>query len=402
MVPEKDMIDDKYLAYEKAVRQVWQDGQVSLDEADMIEALRKSLNITLEEHADIERKIRKEYEKARAEGTTLSMEPSDDTKEDTKDKEAIGDLSSDELSKDLDELSKSIGELGSKILGNNLHISKTEEKVEAVTESDSPSGDALVSGSKLLEQLKSGLNTSTTPELDDELEEPGTAQDTLKSPEPEPQTEPEPDEYVDTDYEVSVEEYLDAGKEAFRAKEFKDAVRLLKKALEIEPENKEVKFFLKKIVTAVKEKKSKTPEPDIKNESSEDTDVWDKYVEEKATPLTVTDEDSVDIQKPGQIPKNRVESKTASKSEIAIADGGGDPSCTSCGGSGVCTWCKGAAKCYWCGGDGKCTKCNGTKEIEGKPCNFCSAEGTCGSCEGTGNCTWCKGTGKCNSCNPAK
>ena len=47
-----------YLAYKNALRQAWKDGIITPDESAMLDTLRKSLNISAEEHITLEKEIR--------------------------------------------------------------------------------------------------------------------------------------------------------------------------------------------------------------------------------------------------------------------------------------------------------------------------------------------------------
>lgn len=49
-----------YLAYKNALKQAWKDGKMSADESAMLDTLRKSLNISAEEHITIEKDVRTE------------------------------------------------------------------------------------------------------------------------------------------------------------------------------------------------------------------------------------------------------------------------------------------------------------------------------------------------------
>jgi hypothetical protein len=49
-----------YLAYKNALKQAWKDGKMSADESAMLDTLRKSLNISAEEHMHIEHEVRNE------------------------------------------------------------------------------------------------------------------------------------------------------------------------------------------------------------------------------------------------------------------------------------------------------------------------------------------------------
>ena len=487
------MTDKKYEAYEKAVRQVWLDGAVSLDEADMIEALRKSLNITLEEHAEIELKIRREIDSARSAGGSPKPDsepppevqsengeanlPSDSASPDEDvpgEPPSIGDLSSDDLAKDLDDLTKSIDRLGHRLgaasSGDFPSFLKKEEKddskdsmedassklasISERMQQESPGeeekgpdeGESPPGESDLLGQLKQQYeldnkeNTSRVKDIlgtEDESKLTETdAEDTAdmqkseestEAPQPIPiQDEAGPEQPPstgadedDTDEEedlVTSEDFLNAGKAAFRNKDFPNAVKHYKSALEIDSENREVKFFLKKAVTALKESKDQAPVEETapkpkkkKKKKKLKTKVEDIHEDELTEISTEETTEETTEEPPAEaetsvLPEPEVSSEehvieTGSEvQEVSEGASGSDPSCSSCGGTGTCNWCKGAQKCYWCNGSGKCTKCQGSKEIDGEPCQFCSGEGICGSCEGTGNCTWCKGTGKCNSC----
>jgi hypothetical protein len=49
-----------YLAYKNALKQAWKDGKMSADESAMLDTLRKSLNISAEDHMNIEKEVRSE------------------------------------------------------------------------------------------------------------------------------------------------------------------------------------------------------------------------------------------------------------------------------------------------------------------------------------------------------
>ena len=49
-----------YLAYKNALKQAWKDGKMSADESAMLDTLRKSLNISAEDHMNIEKEVRNE------------------------------------------------------------------------------------------------------------------------------------------------------------------------------------------------------------------------------------------------------------------------------------------------------------------------------------------------------
>ncbi len=51
-----------FLAYRNAVRQAWKDGKITSGELETLETVRKSLNITLEEHNNIEEEVKTELE----------------------------------------------------------------------------------------------------------------------------------------------------------------------------------------------------------------------------------------------------------------------------------------------------------------------------------------------------
>jgi hypothetical protein len=51
-----------FLAYRNAVRQVWKDGKITSSELETLETVRKSLNISMQEHDDIEIEVKNELE----------------------------------------------------------------------------------------------------------------------------------------------------------------------------------------------------------------------------------------------------------------------------------------------------------------------------------------------------
>ena len=54
------MVSPNYLAYKNAMKQAWKDGRVSAEEATLLETLRTSLNISAEEHMQVEKELREE------------------------------------------------------------------------------------------------------------------------------------------------------------------------------------------------------------------------------------------------------------------------------------------------------------------------------------------------------
>ncbi len=54
------LVSVNYLAYKNALKQAWKDGKMSADESAMLDTLRKSLNISAEEHLKIEKDVRSE------------------------------------------------------------------------------------------------------------------------------------------------------------------------------------------------------------------------------------------------------------------------------------------------------------------------------------------------------
>ncbi|UCH87901.1 MAG: hypothetical protein JSV49_06425 [Thermoplasmata archaeon] len=512
------MKEKKYEAYENAVRQVWMDGAVSLDEADMIEALRKSLNITLEEHAEIEAKIRHELEHLKSpEGDSggaetpsspsipeigtpeIINESSDDSAPDDELAEAIGDISAEDLTKDLDDLSKSIDKLGQKLGRPGITDSLDSTDAEKSDESTKPAGgtrgglnlnssskfgalslkiqpdkptigdddiqdedlssdksdngladlepeeseesegaEGKVSGSDLLSQLKQQYELDKTGEVTDDSKEEPEVKEQAEEEKPSEVSAKESELSIDEEDLVTLDDFLEAGKIASREKKYQAALKYYKSALQIDPDNKEVKFFIRKVATELKKSKEPPSEPekpkeeDMEEPPEEEEEPVKEELKEKPTeaakpkrkvkklkkkkkkvkskkaeaaePDVETEESpaeeptvtkSEDAEPLGEI-KDKV--KVPAVKEEAEPEPVGDGSCAICGGTKKCNWCKGSKECYWCYGSGKCTKCNGEKEIDGSPCQACDGEGLCGSCEGSGECTWCKGSGKCNTC----
>ena len=54
------LVSVNYLAYKNALKQAWKDGKMSADESAMLDTLRKSLNISPDEHVKIEQDVRVE------------------------------------------------------------------------------------------------------------------------------------------------------------------------------------------------------------------------------------------------------------------------------------------------------------------------------------------------------
>lgn len=52
------LVSVNYLAYKNALKQAWKDGKMSADESAMLDTLRKSLNISPDEHVKIEQDVR--------------------------------------------------------------------------------------------------------------------------------------------------------------------------------------------------------------------------------------------------------------------------------------------------------------------------------------------------------
>jgi tetratricopeptide (TPR) repeat protein len=52
------LVSVNYLAYKNALKQAWKDGKMSADESAMLDTLRKSLNISPEDHVQIENDVR--------------------------------------------------------------------------------------------------------------------------------------------------------------------------------------------------------------------------------------------------------------------------------------------------------------------------------------------------------
>jgi len=57
MVKKKDLKDPKLELYRRILRQIWEDGIVTSDEYAIMEKIREGLNITLEEHLELESEV---------------------------------------------------------------------------------------------------------------------------------------------------------------------------------------------------------------------------------------------------------------------------------------------------------------------------------------------------------
>ena len=64
-----------YLAYKNALKQAWKDGRMSAAESSILDTLRKSLNISAEEHMEIESNVREELAGKPIENGELEFTP---------------------------------------------------------------------------------------------------------------------------------------------------------------------------------------------------------------------------------------------------------------------------------------------------------------------------------------
>ena len=63
------------IAYKNALKQAWRDGKMSADESAMLDTLRKSLNISADDHIEIERDVRNELNNSSEFGNNTNSTP---------------------------------------------------------------------------------------------------------------------------------------------------------------------------------------------------------------------------------------------------------------------------------------------------------------------------------------
>jgi hypothetical protein len=210
--------------------------------------------------------------------------------------------------------------------------------------------------------------------------------------------------------EVKIKKYLTLAKQKYQKKNYKDSLKLLREAQEIDPENEELKFYIKKVKLKQKSvkvdvgpkgKKSTKSEKEVEETSVGEVGVREKITPSRAEQKKAESQSAIPVgnlngapinhetigtllnEKPGPIDDpTKVEDQVTSK--IVTLTKPEKPKCISCNGTG---------SCYWCNGTGKCDRCAGTGIYDDETCTICSGTGKCNSCVGEGTCMWCRGKG---------
>lgn len=188
---------------------------------------------------------------------------------------------------------------------------------------------------------------------------------------------------------LKIKKNITLGKEKYRKNDCEGALKFFSQCQELEPDNEEVKFLIKKTkmkLKAEKRKKGSKPEPNV-GEVQPATTISRTDSPLPAIPLddSVAQSDSIPIA-PAAIP--------VSESGEPISDDAppeSTPDITQ--DNNKCVSCEGNGKCYWCNGSSKCDRCNGSGLFNNEPCTICGGSGDCNSCSGSGLCPWCKGSG---------
>jgi hypothetical protein len=188
---------------------------------------------------------------------------------------------------------------------------------------------------------------------------------------------------------IKIKKNITLGKEKYRKNDCEGALKFFSQCQELEPDNEEIKFLIKKTkmkLKAAKRKQSSTPEPSV--EEVEPTTTISKTDSPlQAIPLddSAAQSDSIPIA-PAAIPVS--ESGEPISDEVPPES---TPDLTQ--DNNKCVSCEGNGKCYWCNGSSKCDRCNGSGLFNNEPCTICGGSGDCNSCSGSGSCPWCKGSG---------
>jgi hypothetical protein len=290
-----------YLAYKNALKQAWKDGRMSADESAMLDTLRKSLNISAEDHVNIEKEVRGELAGMMPENSDSGEEINYPTNQ-TNNMIGAGDETYDVNGVNGGNEIKDLLIAGK----NSYHKGNYEEAIEycdRVLLVDPDNSEALFFRKRTLSKIE-------------KLEEKGADKKKSK-PDLEPGPEPE----------------LEPGPEAPNM------------------EN-----------TAVPETDMETP--NVSNEQPSPEDVQDAQAPEPViTPAGDGDPNCKSCGGSGQCHWCRGSGKCYWCKGTGNCDkcqGSGEingDQCKSCKGSGKCHSCNGDSTCYWCKGSGKCSKC---------------------------------------------
>ena len=188
---------------------------------------------------------------------------------------------------------------------------------------------------------------------------------------------------------IKIKKNITLGKEKYRKNDCEGALKFFSQCQELEPDNEEIKFLIKKTkmkLKAAKRKQSSALKQEIE-EVQPTTTISKTDSPLPAIPLddSAAHSGSIPIA-PAAIP--------VSESGVPITDEAppeSTPDTTQ--NNNKCVSCEGNGKCYWCNGSSKCDRCNGSGLFNNEPCTICGGSGNCNSCSGSGLCPWCKGSG---------
>ncbi|WP_455392757.1 hypothetical protein [[Eubacterium] cellulosolvens] len=189
---------------------------------------------------------------------------------------------------------------------------------------------------------------------------------------------------------VKVKKNFTLGKEKYRKKNYEGALKYFNQCLEIDPENSEVKFLIKKTKLKLK---SASPAP--VSEADNVPPALETPLE-PASPPTASPLAAIPVDK-NIHPKSSLSAPVAipvtKADDTKLKDTPPEPATKPTADGPKCISCEGSGKCYWCNGTTQCDRCNGSGLFNNEPCPICSGSGNCNSCSGTGLCPWCKGSG---------
>ena len=178
------------------------------------------------------------------------------------------------------------------------------------------------------------------------------------------------------------------GKEKYRKKDYNGALKYFEQCLELEPENEEIKFFIKKTNLKLKSEKPKPSPPPAQEKSIKPP----TPTPPSGPPLTAIPLEDSSIHSPNApIARVAIPLSDSEKKDTELTPPDTKPA--NVNKDALCVSCEGSGKCYWCNGTSKCDRCNGSGLFNNEPCTICGGSGSCNSCSGTGSCPWCKGTG---------
>ncbi len=300
-----------YLAYKNALKQAWKDGRMSANESAILDTLRKSLNISAEDHMEIERNVRAE----------LDGKPIEN------------------------------GELEFNSVSNNLteepEPSSVPEQPEQLEQPEQP------------EQPEP--NPEPSPNESDVLDTPN--ENKLEAPK-----EPEaPAEVQD------IKTLLDLGKNAYHKGNYEKAIEYCDKVVLMDPENSEALFFRKRTLSKIEkaQRSAGSAQAEAIANSNVETAKDPASVSGSGEVAGNPGDGSAGTGDPnckscggsGQCHWCKGTGKCywckgTGNCDKCSGQGQIDgEECKSCKGSGKCHSCNGDSTCYWCKSSGKCSRC---------------------------------------------